>query len=61
MHKILVTPLPLRCRLTAIFDVSQFPLTYEHTDRLPARRLVILRPSLVRWCPMHVTNLTISN
>ena len=54
MHQIMVKPLPLRCRLTAIFDVGQTPLTCEHTDKLSARRLIILRVSLVRRRLMHM-------
>jgi hypothetical protein len=32
MHDILVKPLPQKCRLTAVLDVSQIVWVRDHTD-----------------------------
>jgi hypothetical protein len=37
MRNLMVEPLPRRCRLTALFDVSQVNyVAYEHTDAVSA-------------------------
>ena len=60
MHQLMVKPLPLKCRLTAIFDVSQTNEMIQHTSTLMIFcSLVIVLVFLVRRLLSVVLNLLI--